>query len=725
MNIVKYNKLKSDITEENCNWLDLILELINEYNKHDNYHLIQDLVLRMLDKKYLFDEHVNLLNRLVWELGLFPYVEGDVMDFKTKVGRDVFLSPINENTTFHVKQAEIYYRIINGENIVLSAPTSFGKSLIIDALISSHLFNNIVIIVPTIALMDELKKKFHKHINNYKIITQSNQDVSSRNIFIYTQERVLERDFNMINIDFFIIDEFYKLAPNNENDYRCDRLNIAFHKLYSKCKRFYMLGPNIDGLTDGLEKDLNCSFVKFDTYKTVAADEFYYEIKIKGKDELVDIERDKYLQEILKEIGPDEQTVIYCKSPKRANKLMSKILAMKVTKEINRNEAFSKWLRDNYHQDWSLASAVEYGIACHHAKLPRAIGSYLVEAFNQKRINILVCTSTLIEGVNTNAKNVIIYDDCITGRTKLDSFTFNNISGRSGRMFKHFVGKIHIIGSKPNKQLPLIDIPIITQSDNASDSMLLQIKNDLTDVNLAKIYKYTHQQILPVELINKHQGISPDRLLAFAEALMDNCGSWNKKMVWDSLYPTKDQLYHLCIILFDYFSMGRMGNGAVKTASHLHNRLRSIMNHESDLKLIHDEYSYWKEKDAEYTVDDAVQVIFDFKRNLVSYNLPKIILAINDIQQLIFPRFKYSFGDYTNFCHALEAHFELPTLVTLEEFGIPMQIAKKISRVANVSSDDNIDTTLSKIKYNAGNGKIFNSLNDFESSLLKNILLFL
>ncbi|MFM0939071.1 DEAD/DEAH box helicase [Yersinia enterocolitica] len=725
MNIAKYNELKNKIIAENSLWLEIIIELINEYNKHVNYHLIQDLVLRMLDKKDLFNENINLLNRLVLELGLFPYVEGDGLDFKTKFGMDVFLSPINQETTFHVKQAEVYYRIINGENIVLSAPTSFGKSLIIDALISSQCFNNIVVVVPTIALMDELKKKFHKHNATYKIITQSNQDAAEKNIFIYTQERVIERNFKTTKVDFFIIDEFYKLAPSSNADYRCDRLNIAFYKLYNICKRFYMLGPNIDGIIDGLEEDLNCSFVKFDKYKTVAADEFYYELKTKGKDEYVDIERDEYLKGILKNLNSDEQTVIYCKSPKRANSLMSKILAMGLTKRHDENNAFTRWLRDNYHPEWSLANAVDYGVACHHAKLPRAIGSFIVDSFNKKSISVLVCTSTLIEGVNTNAKNVIIYDDCITGRTKLDSFTFNNISGRSGRMFEHFVGKIHIIGSRPKQQLPLIDIPIITLSEKASDSMLLQIQNDLSETNLTRIFKYTHQQILPIELINKHQGVSPEKLLTFADALMEQCGKWHNVMAWDSLYPTKDQLNHLCFILFEYFSLSRMGNGAVKTASQLHTRLRSVMSHESDLKLINDEYSYWKNRSVDYTPDDAVQVIFDFKRNLVSYNLPKIILAINDIQKLIFSRFDYTFGDYTNFCHALEAHFELPTLVTLEEFGIPMQVSKKIAKIANITAEDNIDITLSKIKLTAERKDVINLLGDFETSLLKSIVCFL
>ncbi|CNG51363.1 TPA: hypothetical protein PXR51_002636 [Yersinia enterocolitica] len=149
------------------------------------------------------------------------------------------------------------------------------------------------------------------------------------------------------------------------------------------------------------------------------------------------------------------------------------------------------------------------------------------------------------------------------------------------------------------------------------------------------------------------------------------------------------------------------------------------MNHESDLKLIDDEYSYWVKRNSNYTADDAVQVIFDFKRNLVSYNLPKIILAINDVQKLIFSRFNYTFGDYTSFSHALEAHFEIPTLVTLEEFGIPMQISKKITKLANVTVDDDIDEALEKINKFSEEKRISNLLDDFEISLLENVVYFI
>jgi replicative superfamily II helicase len=54
-----------------------------------------------------------------------------------------------------------------------------------------------------------------------------------------------------------------------------------------------------------------------------------------------------------------------------------------------------------------LIEALHMGIGFHHGAIPRHLGSSLVDAFNEKKIRWLFCTSTLIEGVNTSAKNVI------------------------------------------------------------------------------------------------------------------------------------------------------------------------------------------------------------------------------------------------------------------------------------------------------------------------------
>lgn len=699
-------------------WNSFLPSLINEFNRHTNESLVQDIVIRALERKQEIP-NAFILDHLLYELGLFPYIDKESSSTKDKIRQSLFTTPQDNKKTFHIRQAEVFHRIMNGENIVLSAPTSFGKSLIIEALVASNEFNNIVVVVPTIALIDELKKKLFKYSKKYKVITQVAQQPGDRNIFIFTQERVLEyKQFS--SIDFFIIDEFYKLAPTRNNDERCDRLNLAFRNLYRKCQRFYMLGPNISGLVSGVAEELRCTFLKFDSYATVATNEYFYPLETKGKDAEVDVERDEKLFEILKDIGRDEQTVIYCKSPQRTSLLISRLLESGLLRADDSNNALSNWLSDNFHESWSLVEGVKHGVAYHHAQLPRAVGALIVDLFNDSKINILICTSTLIEGVNTNAKNIVIYDDCITGRRKLDMFTFNNISGRSGRMFKHFVGNVYIFGNKPQVELPYIDFPVVTQSDKASESLLLHMGEDVTDENKNKVRKFYDQEVLPVKLLLKHQGIDPNKLIRFADDLINNCGTWNRKMVWDSIYPNAEQLRHLSMILMDYFNVSSMGGGTVRTEAQLNKKLRDIINKSDDKDLIIQDYRFRSKVEKNYTIDDAVQSVFNFKKNLVNYNLPKIIYAISDIQEVIFKRFEYSCGDYMPFAASLENFYFPAAINSLEEFGIPNQVAKKLIERTDIKDLENIDSLIDFLTKKRE--ETFSYLTDFEKSFLRKAL---
>lgn len=688
-----YQNSKNKLNDPSfAEWDSFLISLVNEFNEHNNDSLVQDIVIRALERKSEMPSGF-ILDHVLGELGLFPYVDKNHNTSKDKLRKAIFTTPQDETKTFHIRQAEVFHRIMNGENVILSAPTSFGKSLIIEALIASNEFNNIVIVVPTIALIDELKKKLFKYKEKYKIVTQVSQKPSERNVFILTQERVLEYN-NLKSVDFFIIDEFYKLAPVSKNDERCDRLNLAFRELYSKCKRFYMLGPKINGLFSGIEEILRCTFLKFDSYTTVATNEYYHTLKTSGNDPIVDIERDKILKSILASIGRKEQTVIYCKSPKRASSLMCRLLEEKMLGQDDVNNDLAGWLAENFHSDWSLIDGLRHGIAYHHAQLPRAVGALIVDLFNESKINILICTSTLIEGVNTNAKNIVIYDDCIVRRTKLDMFTFNNISGRSGRMFEHYVGNVFIFGGKPQIELPCIDIPVVTQSENASESLLLHLGADVSDENKNRVKKFYDQNVLPMSLLLKHQGIDPNKLIDFADKLIEKCNAWNSVMRWSGIYPTSEELRHLSVILFNHFNISSMGGGTVRTVNQLYKKLCDIINKVDDKTLILDDFNFWSRVNKNYSIDDAVQGVFSFKKNLINYNLPKIIYAISDIQEVIFKRFQYPYGDYTSFAATLE-NFYFPAVInSLEEFGIPNQVAKKIISNARINDIECIDEVI-------------------------------
>lgn len=111
----------------------------------------RDLLIRLLDKRETLNEAEQpLLDSLVSRLGLYPYVAdpsqlGAPEQIAFEYHRPLPLA--QENFVFHAMQQEIYQRLLSGENVILSAPTSFGKSAITDALVASRKWKHIVIIV--------------------------------------------------------------------------------------------------------------------------------------------------------------------------------------------------------------------------------------------------------------------------------------------------------------------------------------------------------------------------------------------------------------------------------------------------------------------------------------------------------------------------------------------------------------------------------------------------
>lgn len=61
----------------------------------------------------------------------------------------------------------------------MSAPTSFGKSFVIDAFIAIKQPINVVILVPTVALADETRRRIcRKFSHQYKIITTTDVELA-------------------------------------------------------------------------------------------------------------------------------------------------------------------------------------------------------------------------------------------------------------------------------------------------------------------------------------------------------------------------------------------------------------------------------------------------------------------------------------------------------------------------------------------------------------------
>ena len=596
----------------------------------------QEFVLRLLARIEDFQGMESMIYSLVRQVGLFPYLEEENLSLKDSIAYEVHRpSGFKENIVFHHAQAEVYYTLLRGENVVLSAPTSFGKSLIIDSIIASQKHSNIFIIVPTIALIDETRKRLSKFKDSYKIITHPSQSFSQRNIFILTQERAIEI-IPDANVDFFVIDEFYKLSPQK---------------------------------TD---------------YKTVVSERNPVNLK-DGEDP---IERLIELSSSLK-----EPTLIFCQSPASANKVAKAFCNSNKFERTDKNKDLVDWLRDNYHSQWILPDCLEYRIGIHHGRIPRAIAQKCIRLFNEGKIRYLICTSTLIEGVNTKAKNVIVYDNKIAN-TRFDYFTFNNICGRSGRMGSHFIGHIYLFHEPPIAELPLVDFPIFSQTDEAPEKLLINVDvEDLNESSKCKLKKYFEQDVLSQETLKKNSYIDLDRQLDLANFIQDKLKEIHDLMKWEQ-YPTNNQLKLSCMLIWHYFVSSNKRIYGVSSGKQLHFRLNQFRGAKNIKNFI---ATIIEAEDAQTpdSINNAIELAFDIQRHWINFQFPRYLMSLGDIANDIFRKNNLPLCDYSYFASLVECYFMSPYVIPMDEYGLPIQISTKIGDIMGISS--NIDEALEQL----------------------------
>ena len=679
---------------------DIIKSITVLLASQGNSREVIELVLRLAERRGQLGECEEMLDSLLRRVGLFPYVEPnnlsafDQVAYECHRPESVGLNGI----VFHRVQANLFHRILAGENIVLSAPTSFGKSLLIDAIVAEETFNNIVIVVPTIALIDETRRRLSEIQHSYKIITHASQSKADRNIFLLTPERVL--DIELPKIDFFVIDEFYKLALGEEsNTERSAILNHAFQRLWKTKAQYYLLGPNIQSISPGFEDRYGCKFISTD-FATVVSEVHRVQLNNQSAEER--------LLELCSSLL--EPTIVFCSSPNRAAHVARLMLESGTLKHIPALTDAVNWISTQFDREWIFPKALGSGIGIHHGRLPRSLAQYVVRKFNEGQLRYLICTSTLIEGVNTKAKNIIIFDNKVA-KKNLDYFTFNNIRGRSGRMFQHFVGRTYLFHDPPQGVLRTVEIPLIEQKVNTPASLLIQLESDdLSNDSKSRVADFYAQQSLSIETLRSNVGVDPDMQLAVARLLSDSPQQWQPLLSWTGR-PSYKQLEAVCTLIWKQLVRNPSRIGGALTDKQLAYKIRALSKHSSIPALIANEVK----KDG-VEIDEAIGTALDFARQWAGFHFPKSLMALDRIQRDVFSRIGMSYGDYSSFAESVESLFLPRSMVMLEEYGLPIQLAKKLSLAINF--DQSLDDSIQALR--RWNPTMFD-LSPFEKELVLDV----
>lgn len=609
----------------------------------------------------------KLLNHLLREVGLYPYLEYESSSWYDKVVCELFKTDVGsgDERILHREQGAVLKELLNGKDVVLSAPTSFGKSFIIDALISAKNPEIVVIIVPTIALMDEARRRLtNKFSTDYKIITTPEEDIVGKVILIFPQERLFSYLQKLDHIDLFIVDEFYKVSKAFDSE-RSDILLNAIMRGSKIAKQRYFLCPNIDKIKDSLFLKDAVFISKLD-FNTVVTNVINLSKGISGKDEEKNKKKIPLLKEIVSNIGKDK-TLIYAGSFPAINTVCNVLTETLETKENDELKQFSVWLKQNYSQDFILSDIVLKGVGIHNGRLHRSLTQIETNLFTEENpLQFIVSTSSLIEGVNTSASNVVMWKR-LNGNGNLKFMDYKNLLGRSGRMFKHFVGNVYLL--EPPITDEKIQLELAFTDEIQGDIDTSEYEEYLSDKDIKNIRQkqLDLSQIIGEaklrDLLNNHiiQSSNWNCLLSIAKSMKENPENWTYlKLLNSSNIDNWKQPIVNILFATEMFKAARIDyyilSDFIILLSENWNTPLSILLSKMKLK------------------DISVDNYFDYERK-VSFYLATIIHDINELQKIIIPQMHC---DISSFSARLTYAFLPPNIYYLEEYGLPRMISRKI-----------------------------------------------
>lgn len=440
----------------------------------------------MLDDKYEKDTHkFSHCNSIFSEFDIIL----NQLKYEIIVGSKTYLL-----TGF---QKKIWEKLADTKLLGISAPTSAGKSYIIllkaiDLLLEKS--GNIIYIVPTLSLVSQVSIDFGKilkefKLDNYSVCNSFEENEEKKDcVYVLTQEKAIaafERsDEPFSNVRLLVVDEIQNLEKvSNDNDQRSKILYDAIIDFRNSCKADFTIiaGPRIESLQvlgievfgekESAEIETKDSPVFSLTYSICKQKGKYYfnqycellkqpqRLLIQNDSMIVGYGRINYTDDyynyfysFVKSIADEQINIIFSPTSNKAEDIALKFISDNDDLEIKKINELAEYIKETTHDDYTLSKLVLKGIAFHHGKLPINIRLVIERAIKESVIKTIVCTTTLMQGVNMPAQNLFMRSPALALKKRdgleiptLTNYEIANLRGRVGRLMNDLIGRTFIM----------------------------------------------------------------------------------------------------------------------------------------------------------------------------------------------------------------------------------------------------------------------------------------
>ncbi len=496
--------------------IDLLCFLIenNEKGKYD------DLICMMIDSFQLYG-YIDEKD----EQKFINFFEPPLIEYKLNSYKGKYIPHFNQG------QLSLVEKMKADKKIIISAPTSFGKtSLILDYIMQEYReLNKILLVIPTNSLIEELYIKFlrinKKMDNKYNITVNTNYCIDNT-IRILTPEKFLTyfETFGISDQDLIIMDETYKIENDkNAKEEVVDNRALKFRKVVEIIggfsKKVIMLSPYTYEKEDAMKKYMEKYNVIEENRKQKYVKHYYYDVtnvsdfnkcfegaELKSQEYKTKGQKAAKILEKLR----GQQNIVYINTSNVALDIIK--LSPNIT-EIQdiRYVKFIEHLTSTYNteniEEWYVIQGLKKGIGVYVASMPRYVKREIVRLFRCGIINTLIVTTAFVEGVNSNARNIIITSGSTGGNVKLNAMALLNVAGRAGRFGSSFVGNVYIMDKEAYKTIDAakekgVKLTNPNYEHNTSEIMRTDYEIEMIDNEYLNVYEARRKSEIQTESEN-------------------------------------------------------------------------------------------------------------------------------------------------------------------------------------------------------------------------------
>lgn len=380
-------------------------------------------------------------------------------------------------------------------NLVYSAPTSAGKTLVAEILTIKTVLERqkkVIIILPFVSIVREKMFYLQNILSSSGIRVEGfmgSQSPAGGMQNVHVAICTIEKANSMINrlldngniedLGAVVVDELHLLGDQNRG-YILELLLTKIKYVTSKSDLLIqVIGmsatlPNLETLATWLNAEL---FIT--TFRPIPLEEYclvenkYYDkngkyiLEAKPSNYGVSC-NDSVLKICLETIKEGCSVLIFCMTKNRCESLAQLLsstfckigcegseFGMILRSQLNSEhilEALEQLKNSPVGLDQVLQKTISFGVGYHHAGLTLDERDIIEGAFKSGAIRVLVATSTLSSGVNLPARKVIIRSP-VFQKQPINILSYKQMSGRAGRMGRDTKGESILICSEAEKKI--------------------------------------------------------------------------------------------------------------------------------------------------------------------------------------------------------------------------------------------------------------------------------